>query len=62
MLVLSRKSNESIVIDGRIKVKIVSIHGHSVKLGIEAPAEVAVNRAEVQQRIANERSALLATQ
>ena len=54
MLVLSRKSNESIVIDGKIKVVIVAIQGHCVKLGIDAPASVPVNRSEVQQRMAYE--------
>jgi len=52
MLVLSRKSNESIVIDGKIKVMIVAIQGHCVKLGIDAPLSVPVNRSEVQRRIA----------
>jgi len=54
MLVLTRKSNESIVIDGKIKVMIVAIQGHCVKLGIDAPLSVPVNRSEVQQRIAYE--------
>jgi len=54
MLVLSRKSNESIVIDGKIKVMIVAIQGHCVKLGIDAPSSVPVNRSEVHQRIAYE--------
>ena len=54
MLVLSRKSNESIVIDGKIKVMIVAIQGQCVKLGIDAPLSVPVNRSEVQQRIAYE--------
>ena len=54
MLVLSRKSNESIVIDGNIKVMIVAIQGHCVKLGIDAPLSVPVNRSEVQKRIAYE--------
>ena len=54
MLVLSRKSNESIVIDGNIKVMIVAIQGQCVKLGIDAPSSVPVNRSEVQQRIAYE--------
>ena len=54
MLVLSRKSNESIVIDGKIKVMIVAIQGHCVKLGIDAPLSVPVNRSEVQKRIAYE--------
>ena len=59
MLVLSRKSNESIVIDGNIKVMIVAIQGHSVKLGIDAPSSVLVNRSEVQQRIVSENRSLL---
>ena len=54
MLVLSRKSNESIVIDGKIKVMIVAIQGHCVKLGIDAPLSVPVNRSEVHKRIAYE--------
>ena len=44
MLILSRKSSESIVIDGRIRVKIVRVEGDVVKIGIEAPADVPVHR------------------
>lgn len=51
MLVLSRKINESIKIQDNIKVTIVSIEGDRVKLGIEAPKEIAVNREEVYERI-----------
>lgn len=54
MLVLSRKSNQSIVIDGNIKVMIMAIHGQCVKLGIDAPASVPINRSEVQERISYE--------
>jgi carbon storage regulator len=56
MLVLSRKSSESIVIDGRIKIMIVAITGQCVKLGIEAPSSIPINRSEVHQRIACERA------
>jgi carbon storage regulator len=51
MLILSRKSGESIVIDGRIHVKIVRVEGDVVKLGIEAPATVPVHRKEVYEEI-----------
>lgn len=51
MLILSRKSGESIIIDGRIHVKIVRVDGDVVKLGIEAPADVPVHRHEVYQEI-----------
>jgi len=51
MLVLSRKTGESIVIDGRITVKIIRLDGDIVKLGIEAPREVPVHRQEVYEEI-----------
>lgn len=51
MLILSRKPGESIVIDGRITVKIIRIEGDIVKLGIEAPREVPVHRQEVYEEI-----------
>ncbi len=51
MLILSRKLGESIVIDGRITVRIVRVDGDTVKLGIAAPAEVPVHRQEVYQEI-----------
>jgi len=51
MLILSRKSGESIVIDGRIHVKIVRVEGDVVKVGIEAPSDVPVHRKEVYEEI-----------
>lgn len=48
MLVLSRKKNESIVIADRVvTVTIVEIRGDNVKLGIEAPDDIPVDRLEV---------------
>jgi len=47
MLVLSRRENQSIVIDGQIKVTIVRINGDKIRLGIEAPRNVAVWREEL---------------
>ena len=54
MLILSRKINESIVIDGRITVKIVRLDGDVVKVGIQAPADVPVHRQEVYEAIQRE--------
>ncbi len=47
MLVLSRKKNESIVINNDITVTVVEIRGDKVRLGIVAPKEVPVHRQEV---------------
>ena len=51
MLILSRKSGESIVIDGRIHVKIIRVEGDHVKVGVVAPADVPVHRLEVYEEI-----------
>lgn len=47
MLVLSRKKNESIIINDDITIVVVEIRGDKVRLGIEAPKEVPVHRREV---------------
>jgi carbon storage regulator len=51
MLVLSRKKNESIVINNDIIVTVVEIRGDKVRLGIVAPKEVPVHRQEVYEAI-----------
>lgn len=51
MLILSRKPGESIVIDGRIIVKIMRLEGDVVKVGIDAPLEIPVHRQEVYEEI-----------
>ena len=51
MLVLSRKKNESIVINNDITIVVVEIRGDKVRLGIEAPKEVPVHRREVYDAI-----------
>jgi len=51
MLVLSRKKNESIVINDDISIVVVEIRGDKVRLGVEAPKEVPVHRREVYDAI-----------
>jgi carbon storage regulator len=57
MLVLSRKKNESIVINNDITVTVVEIRGDKVRLGIVAPKEVPVHRQEVYDAIHASKSA-----
>jgi carbon storage regulator len=47
MLVLSRKVGDGIIIDGHIRITITALKGDRVRLGITAPPEVQVDRAEV---------------
>jgi carbon storage regulator len=51
VLVLSRKVNQAIVIGDDVRIVIVAIDNDQVKLGVEAPREVSVHRAEVYQAI-----------
>jgi len=50
MLVLSRKLNETIVINGNIRVTVVGLRGNQVRLGIEAPDSIAIFRQELFDR------------
>lgn len=46
MLVISRKCDQEVLIGGRIRLRILSVRGNRVQLGIDAPLEVPVHRAE----------------
>ena len=54
MLVLSRKKNESIIINDNITVTVIEIRGDKIRLGIEAPKEISVHRREVYEAIHSE--------
>jgi len=54
MLVLSRKEGESIVIQGRIVVSVLDVRRHRVRIGVEAPKDMAVHRTEVWETILDE--------
>jgi carbon storage regulator len=62
MLILSRKSGESIVIAGNIRVKVMRVEGEVVKIGVEAPASVPVHRQEVYEEIQKSNQAALMNQ
>src|SRR3954454_21624279 len=57
MLVLTRKSNQSIMIGDDIEVSVLSIMGEKVRIGIQAPREVPVFRKEVYLEIQQENAA-----
>lgn len=51
MLILSRRTDESIVIGDEVTITILSVKGKQVRIGINAPADVSVHREEIYQRI-----------
>ena len=51
MLILTRKIGETVAIGDEVKVQVVEVKGRQVRLGITAPAALAVHREEVFQRI-----------
>ncbi len=53
MLVLTRRQQESIVIgeNGEVKITVLRVNGNQVKIGIEAPRDLAINREEIFLRI-----------
>ena len=51
MLVLSRKINQSIMVGDNVRVVVVAVDRDQVKLGIEAPREIAVHRSEIYEEI-----------
>jgi len=54
MLILTRKSGETITIGEDIQVRVLGIRGGQVRIGIDAPRDVAVNREEICERIRND--------
>ncbi len=54
MLILTRRLGESIVIEDNIKITVVDINKQQIKLGIDAPKHVTINREEVARKVKEE--------
>lgn len=61
MLILSRKKNESIIINDNIEVMVTDISGENVKLGIRAPRHISIHRKEIYEAIKRENMAAAKT-
>ena len=61
MLILTRRSGDKLRIGEDVTVAVLGINGRQVRIGIEAPQDVIVNREEIYQRILKERGALNGT-
>jgi carbon storage regulator len=58
MLILTRRIGESIIISDNIKVMILEVKGHQVRIGIEAPVNISIHREEIYERIQKEKMLL----
>ncbi len=53
MLILTRTTGQELMIGDNVKIKVLSVKGGQVRLGIDAPKEIIVHRKEIFDRIAN---------
>lgn len=61
MLILTRKLNETIMINDDVDITIIGVRGNQVRIGINAPKEIAVHRKEIWLKIKAEKEALYET-
>ncbi len=54
MLILTRKLGESIIIEDNVKITVVDINKQQIKLGIDAPRHITINREEVAKKVKEE--------
>ena len=62
MLILTRRIGEKLIIGENVTVTILGVKGRQIRIGIDAPRDVTVNREEIFQRIVKERERLILVQ
>lgn len=60
MLILTRRAGETVMVGSDITITVLGVKGNQVRIGINAPKDVAVHREEIYERIQSEKAAELA--
>ena len=58
MLILTRRVGEKLIIGENVTVTVLGVRGNQIRIGIDAPRDVTVNREEIYQRILKEKEGL----
>ena len=58
MLILTRRVGETLIIGDNVKVTVLGVRGHQVRIGVDAPRDVSVHREEIFKKIQDEQSGL----
>lgn len=56
MLILTRRVGETLIIGDNVKVTVLGVRGHQVRIGVDAPKDVSVHREEIYNKIQDEKS------
>jgi carbon storage regulator len=59
MLILTRKTSETLMVGDEVTVTVLGVKGNQVRIGVNAPREVAVHREEIYERIKSEERRLI---
>ena len=54
MLILTRRVGETLIINDNIKLTVLGVRGHQVRIGVDAPKDVSVHREEIYEKIQQE--------